>query len=268
MLMGNTTMPIQINRCNIPPWIISSSEFNEHPRDIEIDGVLATNRFLFRKLDETDDPVRRGEIFNEYMSVRYNLHEWDQYDSHARSSLRNSYLRFLSMWGLDSNSVEGAVLKGWVESRMGIRPTFHKVKLTAMTSDEDFVYARDRMLGSAKTNAIYLQLDLVYEFCQYELRRRKKWVGGIMLYRGTNDAEEYNLLQKGEKHRLCVRMNNLCSFTSDSERAWEFGSTVWVTQVPLPKIFFFSGLLPDSILRGENEFMVIGGDYWVKELLY
>jgi NAD+---dinitrogen-reductase ADP-D-ribosyltransferase len=261
-------MPLQINRCNVPPWIISSSEFNEKPRDIEIDGVLATNRFLFRKLDETEDVKRRGEIFNEYMSVRYSLHEWDQYDADSRSSLRNSYLRFLSGWGLDSNSVEGAVLKGWVESRMGIRPTFHKVLLTAQTSDEDFLYARDRMLGSAKTNAINLQLDLVYEFCQYELRRRRQWVGKIKLYRGTNDAQEYKVLQKADKHRLCVRMNNLCSFTSDRERAWEFGSTVWSTDVPLSKIFFFSGLLPDSILRGENEFMVIGGDYWVEELLY
>jgi NAD+--dinitrogen-reductase ADP-D-ribosyltransferase len=261
-------MPLQINRCNVPPWIIASSEFNEHPRDIELDGVRATNRFLFAKLDGIDDAKRRGEVFNEYMSVRFSLHEWENYDSHSRSSLRNSYLRFLSGWGLDSNSVEGAVLKGWVESRIGIRPTFHKVKLTAQTSDEDFLYARDRMLGSAKTNAIHLQLDLVYEFCQYELKRRRQWVEKISLYRGTNDAQEYKVLHNGEQRRLCVRMNNLCSFTSDRERAWEFGSTVWMTEVPLPKIFFFSGLLPDSILRGENEFMVIGGDYWVEELLY
>ena len=261
-------MPSLINRCNLPPWVISSSDFNDAPRDIEIDGVRATNRFLFNKLDATEDSRRRGEIFNEYMSVRFSLHEWEQYESHSRSSIRNSYLRFLSGWGLDSNGVEGAVLKGWVESRIGIRPTFHKVKLTALESDEDFLYARDRMLGSAHTNAIYLQLDLVYEFCQYELRRRGTWKDKIRLYRGTNDAQEYNVLQKADKRRLCVRMNNLCSFTTDSEKAWEFGATVWMTEVPLPKIFFFSGLLPDSILRGENEFMVIGGDYWVNELLY
>jgi NAD+---dinitrogen-reductase ADP-D-ribosyltransferase len=261
-------MPLLINRCNLPPWVISSSEFNDEPRAIELDGVVATNRFLFGKLEQTEDVKRRGEIFNEYMSVRFSLHEWDQYQSHSRSSIRNSYLRFLAGWGLDSNSIEGAVLKGWVESRMGIRPTFHKVKLTAQESDDDFLYARDRMLGSARTNAIYLQLDLVYEFCQYELRRRGQWKDKMKLFRGTNDAQEYNVLQKADKRRLCVRMNNLCSFTSDRERAWEFGSTVWMTQVPLPKIFFFSGLLPDSILRGENEFMVIGGDYWVEELLY
>jgi len=34
------------------------------------------------------------------------------------------------------------------------------------------------------------------------------------------------------------------------------------------KIFFFSGLLPDSLLRGENEYLVIGGEYDVRSLLY
>jgi len=257
-----------INLCNVPPWVISSSDFNEKPRAIEIDGVVATNRSFFRKLEGVEDPKRRGEIFNEYMSVRFNLHEWQSHENLARSSIRNSYIRFLSGWGLDSNSVEGAVLKGWVESRMGLRPTFHKVKLTAQTSDEDFMYARDRMIGSARTNAIYSQLDILYEFCQYEIRRRGKWTENIRLYRGTNDPDEYAVLERKDKRNLCVRMNNLCSFTSDREKAWEFGSTVWTTLVPVQKIFFFSGLLPDSILRGEGEFLVIGGDYWVSELLY
>ena len=63
-------------------------------------------------------------------------------------------------------------------------------------------------------------------------------------------------------------MNNLSSFTSERECAWEFGSTVWETSVPTAKIFFFSGLLPDSILKGEDEYLVIGGEYRVKELLY
>ena len=38
----------------------------------------------------------------------------------ARMSIRNSYLRFLKGWKIDSNSVAGAVLKRWVESRIGI----------------------------------------------------------------------------------------------------------------------------------------------------
>lgn len=257
-----------INLCNLPPWVISSSEFNNSPRDIELDGVAATNRSLFKMLDESDSPMRRGEIFNDYMSVRFSLHDWEYYQVSTQRSILNSYLRFLTGWGFDSNGVEGAVLKGWVESRIGIRPTFHKVILAAQQSDDDFLYAYDRMKGHSHTNAIYSQFDLVYEFCQYELRRRGQYVDKIRLFRGTNDADEYKELERRDKHTLCVRMNNICSFTSDKERAWEFGSTIWMTDVPRAKIFFFNNLLPNNILKCEGEFLVIGGDYWVSEMLY
>ena len=59
-------------------------------------------------------------------------------------------------------------------------------------------------------------------------------------------------------------MNSLVSFTSDEERAWEFGDTVWEIRAPLAKIFFFNGLLPNSIMKGEGEYMVIGGEYRVR----
>jgi len=64
-----------------------------------------------------------------------------------------------------------------------------------------------------------------------------------------------------------VRLNNLNSFTPDQERAFEFGSTVWQTRVPLVKIVFFSRLLPSPILKGEYEFLVLGGAYRVKTVL-
>ena len=57
-----------------------------------------------------------------------------------------------------------------------------------------------------------------------------------------------------------MRLNNLVSFTTDFERAWEFGSKVLQADVPLPKIFFHSGLLP-ATMHGEDEYIVIGGLY-------
>jgi NAD+--dinitrogen-reductase ADP-D-ribosyltransferase len=63
-----------------------------------------------------------------------------------------------------------------------------------------------------------------------------------------------------------MRLNNLNSFTGDFERAWEFGSRVLKTEVPLEKIVFFSGLLPTARLQGEEEFLVIGGEYEVEVL--
>ena len=64
-----------------------------------------------------------------------------------------------------------------------------------------------------------------------------------------------------------VRLNNLVSCTSDEERAWEFGSTVWEVCVPLSKIFFYNDLLPGSIMKGEGEYLVIGGEYRVRQVM-
>lgn len=108
-------------------------------------GGQGGNRFLFDKLAKTSGQEERALISNDYMSVKFQLRHWQDQTDTARRSIKNSYLRYLHGWMMDSNSVEGAVLKRWVESRMGI----------------------------------------------------------------------------------------LVSFTSDEERAWEFGSTVWAAQVPL-----------------------------------
>lgn len=65
-----------------------------------------------------------------------------------------------------------------------------------------------------------------------------------------------------------MELNNLSSFTSDREIAWEFGSSVWEVKVPLAKIVFYSGLLPRSLLEGEKEHLVLGGEYRVKKLRF
>ncbi|MFP4353248.1 MAG: NAD(+)--dinitrogen-reductase ADP-D-ribosyltransferase [Puniceicoccaceae bacterium] len=255
------------NRCNHSPWVIASAEFNHASPVIRLAGVREGNRRLFAVLDKTPDAGRRAEIFNEYMSVKFHLHEWRTYEAAARRSLRNNYLRFLQGWALDSNSVEGAVLKGWVESRIGLAPTFHRGRLRARHSEENLAYAADRVRGAARTSAIDSQLDLVYEFCQYEIRRRFG-PEPFVLYRGTFDREDYPVLGRHGKRRHRVLLNSLVSFTRDRERAWEFGSTVWRARVAPAKVFHFAGLLPDSILRGEEEVIVLGGEFDVEELLF
>jgi NAD+--dinitrogen-reductase ADP-D-ribosyltransferase len=123
------------------------------------------------------------------------------------------------------------------------------------------------MKGSARTNAIQSQLDLLYEYCQYELTRKFNAMPIVPLYRGTYDASEHDVLEQIGKREQIVRLNNLVSFTSDEERAWEFGSTVWETHVPLCKIFFYNDLLPGSIMKGEGEYLVIGGEYRVRQVM-
>jgi NAD+--dinitrogen-reductase ADP-D-ribosyltransferase len=258
------------NRCNIPSWVLASTAYNDHPVPIEILGVRRENRFLFEKLKTIDSADERGMIFNDYMSVKFYLHDHAEHSGTAGRSLKNSYLRFLRGWGVDSNSIEGAVLKAWVESRLGLRPVFHKSRIRGSDDDDEayMTYATDRMKGSARSNAIMSQLDVVYEFAQFEMKNRmvnQKW---ITLFRGTNDASEYDVLETINSKESIIRMNNICSFTSDREVAWEFGNTVWRVRVPTTKVFFFNGLLPDSILRGENEYIVIGGGYHVERLLF
>jgi NAD+--dinitrogen-reductase ADP-D-ribosyltransferase len=210
------------------------------------------------------DDVERAAVFNDYMSVKFQLHHWQQETDKARRSIRNSYLRYLRGWMMDSNSIEGAVLKGWVESRMGIPPTYHKVAIAGIHDEEYLGYAYDRMKGSERTNAINSQLDLLYEYCQYELSRRGIGQDGLLLYRGTFDAKEHKVLEQIGKREQVVSLNNLVSFTAEEERAWEFGYTVWEVRVPAVKIFFFGDLLPTSILKGEGEYLVIGGEYRVR----
>ena len=89
----------------------------------------------------------------------------------------------------------------------------------------------------------------------------------LSLYRGTHDPDDYHTLSVVSPRERIVRLNNLSSFTPDSERAFEFGSTVWEVRVPVVKVFFFSHLFPQSILKGEDELLVIGGIYRVRTVL-
>src|SRR5512136_1678321 len=125
-------MPLcSYNNCNLPPWVIASRHFNDNPQSLELMGVRQGNRFLFHRLSEIESQEERAVFFNDYMSVKFQLHQWEKQSTEkARKSIRNSYLRFLRGWGMESNSIEGAVLKGWVESRIGLSPTFHKGRIT------------------------------------------------------------------------------------------------------------------------------------------
>lgn len=265
--MNPSATPTIFSRCNLPPWVIASQEFQDNPQPLEIDGVRATDRRLFALLASTADPEQRGQVFHDYLSVKFRLHEWNQHQASARASLRHSYLRFLTNWGVDSNGHAGAVLKAWVESRFGLRATYHQGRLDADPAAQAR-YAADRMKGAAQTMGVSMQLDLLYTFCQDELRRRYPLETHLPLYRGTHDPEEYAVHDTPAPDASLVRLNNLSSFTSDRETAWEFGSSVWEVRIPLPKIVFFSGLLPRHLLEGESEFLVLGGEYRVKPLRY
>ena len=259
---------ISLNLCGLPPWAIASRHYNDDPRPLELQGVRDANRRLFARLDETADPAERARLFDGYVSVKFQLHHWEREGGTAGKSLRNSYLRFLRGWGVDSSSIEGAVLKGWVESRLGLPPTWHKDRIAGPESESYLAYARDRTRGSARTSAVLSQLDLVYEFTQYELARRLPGERWRTLWRGVHDAGRHEVLERTGPREQVVRLNSLSSFSSEPERAWEFGTTVWEARVPLAKVFFDTALFPASLLKGEQELLVIGGEFRVRELTH
>jgi NAD+---dinitrogen-reductase ADP-D-ribosyltransferase len=257
------------NLCNLPPWEIASRDFNRKPQSLHIHGVLGMHRHLFRRLDRLGTWDERAKIYEEYMQEAFYLHQWSrESDPGGHLSLKNSYLRFLRGWLFDSNGVEAAVLKGWVESRFGIVPIYHQGRIHGKDSQAYQSYLAGRMRASACTNAIFAQLDLLYEFVQYELHRRDCARSHLTLYRGVYNFAEHDILEQPDERHAVVRLNNLNSFTRNFERAWEFGTIVMETRVPVPKIFFDGSFLHAGILQGEEEVLVIGGEYEITLRLY
>ena len=255
-----------LNRCNLSPWIIGSEEFQTNPLPVEIDGARTTDGSLFRRLDEIPDAEERSRLFHDYVCVKFGLNE----KAGHHGKFNYSYVNLLRAWGADSNRQAGAVLKAWVESRFGILATYHNGRLADNAAARE-AFTLDRMRGSAKSIGVLMQLDLLYTFCQDELRRRFPDARCKTLYRGTHDPEEYAIRdekrQSAGRRITLVQLNNLSSFTSDPEVAWEFGSSAWEVEVPLAKIVFFNGLLPKSLLSGESEHLVLGGYYKVRAMI-
>jgi len=231
---------------------------------IGIQGVRRAHRSLFARLDRLEDPKARARAFREYMALVFQVGKWRKKSSPlGRRSLRNSYLRFLRGWMQDASSPEGAVLKGWVESRFGLPPTFHAGPIADLHEPAYVLYLVERMRESARSNAVESQFDLLYEFVQDELRRRHPGVPAFTLYRGVKNLGDYRVIGEAGENRVVLRLNNLNSFSSRLEHAWEFGSCVLVAEVPGSKIFFRADLLPGVLPRREEESLVIGGDYEV-----
>ena len=254
-----------LNRCNLSPWIIGSEEFQANPLPVEIDGVRTTDAGLFGCLESIAEPGARSQFFHDYLCAKFSLNE--KFERHGKSKSPYSYLQLLRAWGADSNGPAGAVMKSWVESRFGLLATCHQGRLADDRAARE-AFRLDRTRGAAKAIGVLMQLDLLYTFCQDELRRRFPGERWKTLYRGTHDSEEYTVQSEtGAKRAALVQLNNLSSFTSNPEVAWEFGSSAWEVNVPFAKIVFFSGLLPQSCLAGESEHLVLGGFYNVRGMI-
>jgi NAD+--dinitrogen-reductase ADP-D-ribosyltransferase len=255
------------NMVGIPTHLLATTEFNDHPVPLHIHGTCEANTGLFRMLDRSPDLARASSVFQDYMSLVFGFEE-EQYrgtDALGRRRFQSSYLRLLQDWGFDSNNPQGAVLKGWVESRFGLFPTYHKVPLEGLATAAWMAYVEEKMNNRYHNNCIFLQLDLLYEFCQWAVARfRIPAEHHLALFRGADRLDELRLIDEGNGKEGVLRLNNIVSFTNRRSTASEFGRYIIETRVPVVKLLFYNELLGSHALRGEAEYLVIGGDYRVR----
>lgn len=248
------------NLLGVPTGLLASVSFNDYPIPLSIRGVREAHADLFDELSQCGGLEKARQIFRNHMDTLFELNV----RRNGARRFHSSYLHLLKDWGADSNSQAGAVLKGWVESRFGLFPTFHKTPIRRFNSPEWVVYVEEKMSTRFNNNNIFTQLDMLYEFSQWVLPRfiatgRKH----LTLYRGTNDLRDQQLQQQLDTRTAIVRLNNLQSFSSQRGIADEFGDTIIEVEVPIVKILFFNELRSPCLLRGEAEYLVIGGDYRV-----
>ncbi len=256
---------LPINRCNLPPDILGSLTFQHHPVPLKLDGVAELHRGLFELLGTLPDAQERAQAFMMHLKSAFLLTQPEKAGLSANTALNRvnaDYLRMVRGWAFDADSREGAVMKGWVESRFGLLQRYHGGPIRDFSDDNYRRYLEMRSAGLYGTNALEAQLDLLYTYCQYELARQCPGQTHITLYRGVNRVRDHETLAILDDKRLVVLLNSLSSFTASRERADEFGDLLLITQVPLAKIFYYTRLLPE-MLKGEEEYVVIGGLYEV-----
>lgn len=243
---------------------LASTAFNDNPRRLNISGVREMNAPMFEMLELAETLAEAGRAFSCYMNAMFSVDAEQMERRAGRARFRSSFLRLIKGWGYDSNSPEGAVLKGWVESRFGIPPTFHKQPIRRISSGAWTTYVEEKMSSRFHANSIYAQLDLLYEFCQWALDRfAATGRTHLTLYRGVNALDEHETVRAIDRRTRLVRLNNLSSFSFDRDTAGCFGDMILTVSAPVAKIVFFNELLSAHPLKGEGEYLVIGGVYRV-----
>lgn len=251
------------NLVGLPTDLLGCREFNDFPMELHISGTREMNKSLFEMLSRSTDLADAGLAFHAYMNAMFGMDpEQQEQKSGAARRYRSSFLRLLKGWGYDSNGPEGAVLKGWVQSRFGLFPTFHKQVIERMAGPVWTAYVEEKMSSRFHNNAIFTQLDILYEFCQWALARyAAAGKSHVTLYRGTNSFDEHQIVERLDRRRVVMRINNLASFSEHRDVAGCFGDVIVTTHVPVAKIVFFNTLLPIHPLKGEGEYLVVGGEY-------
>jgi len=263
-----STLPLfarsSLNRCNLPAIILGSHLYQQHPVPLHIDCVDILHREFFHALEDIEGPEVRALHFRQYMCSAFLLGQSEQAgftpEGGAIRGDKLDYLRLLRGWMFNSDSIEGAVMKRWVESRFGLQALNHHGFLENSSSPAYSAYQADYVRGLYNSNALESQLDLLYSFCQYELQRRWPDRSHWHLFRGVNQMSKHHQIKKLAGQQQLLLFNNLNSFSDDQYLAETFGDVILKAAIPSTKLLFFPGLLT-GVLKGESEYLVVGGIY-------
>lgn len=252
------------NLVGAPTSFLASVDFNETPIPLHISGARQFHADLFAMLALAESEGEAAQAFLLYMNAAFGLNAPPQSPRPKIGSYRSSFLSLIRGWGFDSNGPEGAVLKGWVESRFGLFPTYHKQPIRRISSDVWAVYVSEKMSSRFHNNSIQAQLDLLYEYAQYFLARFRAGQSHYTLYRGVNAMQDHAYHEPCPGGGAILRMNNLFSCSQNRDLASCFGDVILKLEVPREKILFINDLLPSHPLKGEGEALAIGGDFLVE----
>ena len=136
----------------VSPAFLGSTAFNASPAPLHISGTREQHAGLFRRLEDTRSAEDAAALFQDYMAETFGFSPdfRGAPGADGRQRFRSSYLRLLKGWMFCSNKAEGAVLKGWAESRFGLLPTYHGEPLKRLSSEAWTSY-RNRSFPPAST---------------------------------------------------------------------------------------------------------------------
>lgn len=259
------------NLVGVPASQLASPAFQADPQPLVIAGVREAHGGLFALLDRCSSAASAREVFASYMHTAFGLGPREAASasgSGPKPHHRAGYLHLLQGWGLDANGSAGAVFKGWVEGRFGLAPTYHGAPLQRYPSPAWMHYLQQRHAARWQNNRIAEQLDLLQTYAQWMLARfglvTDPGARHVTLWRGSTRVDEQLLAGSLRQRQCTVRLNNVVSFSLSRDDAGCFGDWVFEARVPTAKLLFCPGLVNGSVLHGEGEVIVLGGDYDVQ----
>ena len=101
------------------------------------------------------------------------------------------------------------------------------------------MYIEEKMNSRYHNNCIYMQLDLLYEYCQWIIERFQfPAATHKTLYRGVNSLDSHWIVQDEDKLHKIGRFNSIVSFTDRRSIASEFGAYILEVELPMVKLIF------------------------------